>query len=232
MAALLTRRDLAPGDVEALRDLVRFGVMADDQIVRRYPDSALALDRIPILKAGGAIFRWTQILEGARLYSPTGLGRHLARVSGVEQRKTSERHLAHDVTLVDLADYLLTSDPSLEWKTEREVQRFLDKVAPPPRLLRGERPHRPDGLLLCGSERIGIELEHSDKYDQRYITISRWFVREWRLDRVRWYVDNPKIVARLRQVNAQHGFDRDMQIEVVPFPAGVVMRQRPGPFDP
>ena len=96
----------------------------------------------------------------------------------------------------------------------------------------GERPHRPDGLLLSEGERIGIELEHSDKYEQRYRRISSWFVREWRLDRVHWYVDNPRIVDRLRQVNAENGFDRDMQIEIEPFPPGVTMRRRPGAFDP
>jgi hypothetical protein len=178
------------------------------------------------------VYRWQQSLEGARLYSPTGLGRHLARVPGLERRETSERHLAHDVAVVDLADFLLAGDPSLQFLTEREVRRFLDKIAPPPRLMPGERPHRPDGLLLCRSDRIAIELEHSDKYEQRYIHISSWFVREWRLDRVRWYVDNPKIITRLRQVNAQHGFDRDMQIEIEPFPPGVAVRRRPGRFDP
>jgi hypothetical protein len=232
MATLLTRRDLTPGDLAALRDLVRFGVMADDQIARRYGDPSLASVRLPLLKEGGVLFRWRQPLETARLYSPTVLGRLLARVSGVERRKTSERHLAHDVTLVDLADFLLASDASLEWKTEREVRRFLDKIAPSPRLLRSERPHRPDGLLLRQSERIGIELEHSDKSEQRYIRISSWFAREWRLDRVRWYVDDPRIIARLRQVNVNHGFDRDIQIEIEPFPPEVTMRRRPGPFDP
>jgi hypothetical protein len=146
-------------------------------------------------------------------------------------RKASPTHLAHDVALVDLADILLASNPGLEWRTEREVRPFLDQIAPPPRRLPGERPHRPDGVLLAGGDRIAIELEHSDKYEQRYMRISRWFVGEWRLDRVRWYVDNPRIMARLRQVNSQHGFDRDMQIEVEPFPRGVVFRKRPGQYE-
>jgi hypothetical protein len=229
---LFTRRDLHAGDLLALRDLVRFGVMADDQIARRYADPALALVRLPLLKDGGVVFRWREPLDISRLYSPTSLGRHLIGLRGVDPRKTSERHLAHDVTLVDLADCLIASDPDLQWLTEREVQAFLDRVAPPPRHLPGERTHRPDGLLVSHGERIGVELEHSDKYEQRYIRISRWFVRESRLDRVRWYVDNPRIVARLAQVNSEHGFDRDMQIEIEPFPPGVAMRRRPGPIDP
>jgi len=228
----LTFRDLDAGDVTALRDLVRFGVMADDQIARRYGDPALAFVRIPRLYDGGIVFRWREPVDGSRAYSPTRLGQHLLRVPGVDTRKPSPTHLAHDVTVVDLADSLLASNPDLEWRTERELRAFLDRIAPPPRLLPGERPHRPDGVLLADGERIGIELEHSDKYEQRYIAISRWFVREWRLDRVRWDVDNPRIVTRLSNVNSQHGFDRDMQIEILPFPPGVTMRKRPGPFDP
>ena len=232
MRKLLTRRDLDAEDLRALRDLVRFGVMADDQIARRYADPALALQRIPMLREGGIVLHWHQTLESSHLYSPTTLGRLVAHVPDLRWRKPSERHLAHDVTLVDLADTLLARDARLEWRTEREVAPYLDRIAPPARPMSGERPHRPDGLLLSEGERIGIELEHSDKYEQRYRRISSWFVREWRLDRVHWYVDNPRIVDRLRQVNAENGFDRDMQIEIEPFPPGVTMRRRPGAFDP
>ena len=228
---LLSRHDLDENDRSALRDLIRFGVMADDQIARRYADPSHAAARLPLLKDGGIVFRWRVPLDDTRVYSPTALARHLVHVPGVESRKPSPTHLAHDVALVDLADFLLQHDPNLEWRTEREVRRFLEQVAPTPRRHFGERAHRPDGVLLADGHRIGIELEHSDKYEQRYIRISSWFVREWRLDRVRWYVDNPRIVDRLRQVNAQHGFDRDMLIEIEPFPQQVVFRKRPGPYE-
>jgi hypothetical protein len=232
MARLLKRRDLDPSDLAALRDLVRFGVMADDQIARRYPEPALAYRRLPWLKDGGIVFRWRESLEGSRCYSPTGLGRHLADVSSVVSLTTSESHLPHDVAVVDLADVLVANDPGVRWLTEREVRPFLDQIGPSPRTLPGDIRHRPDGLLLSPTERIAVELEHSDKFEYRYLRISRWFAREWRLDRVRWYVDNSTIVTRLREVNAQHGFDRDIQIEVDPFPPGVRLRHRLGRFDP
>lgn len=233
MSKLLTYRDLDDaGDLEALRDLIRFGVMADDQIARRYRDHASASIRLPQLKEGGIIFRWREPLEGSRVYSPTSLCQHIVNLGNLDRRKTSPAHLAHDIAVVDLADFLVANDAAVQWRTEREVRHFLDQIAPPPQRLPGERPHRPDGLLVSRDRRVAIELEHSDKYEQRYIRISNWFVREWRLDSVRWYVDNPRIVTRLRQVNAEHGFDRDMQIEVEPFPPGVAIRKRLGLYEP
>ena len=231
MRKLLTRRDLDAGDRRALRDLVRFGVMADDQIARRYADPALAHLRLAMLRDGGIVLHWHQSLEFSQVYSPTTLGRLVARVVDVKWRKASERHLAHDVTLVDLADTLLASDARLEWRTEREVAPYLDRIAPPPVPIYGERPHRPDGLLLSDGERIGIELEHSDKFEQRYTRISRWFATEYRLDRVRWYVDQPRVLRRLREINDQHGFTRDIPVEIEPFPPGVVIRKRPDRFE-
>jgi hypothetical protein len=97
--------------------------------------------------------------------------------------------------------------------------------------MRGDTRHRPDGLLVTGDQRIAIELEHTDKYQARYSQISAWFVREWRVDGVRWYVDRPRILQRLREVNAVHGFDRDMVIELEAFPPTVRVRQRQGRYE-
>jgi hypothetical protein len=135
------------------------------------------------------------------------------------------------VAVVDLADYLLAHNPDREWRTERELRRVLDAIAPPPPYLPGDNRHRPDGLLLDHGERVAVELEHSDKFEQRYTRISRWFAREYRLDRVRWYVDQPRIVRRLQEINHYFGFTRDIPIEIEPFPPGVVIRKRPDRFE-
>jgi hypothetical protein len=232
VTTLVSARDLDARDLKALHDLVRFGVMADDQIARRYPDPLHALLRIPQLKDGGIVFRWREPLAGSRVYSPTNLARHILRVPGLHPHTTSASHLSHDVAVVDLADVLLARDSDARWVTEDEVRTVLDQVGPPPTRLPGEPVHRPDGLLLAQGQRVGIELEHSDKFEMRYLRISKWFVREWRLDRVRWYVDQPRVGERLRLVNAEHGFDRDIPIDIEPFPPGVALRRRLGKFDP
>lgn len=221
-----------PRDIPALRDLVRFGVMADDQLARRYADPALAFARLPELKEAGIVSRWWVSLEGARVYSPTRLGRLIANVPDLHPRTTFASHLAHDVALVDLADSLVAHQPDLRWLTEDEVRGFLDQIAPSPPRMRGDTRHRPDGLVIENDRRIAIELEHSEKYRDRYVRISAWFVKEWRIDRVRWYVDRPHILERLREVNETHGFDHDMGIELLEFPPGVRIRQRPGRYEP
>lgn len=230
MPTLLTRTDLGPCDLVVLREVVRFGVLASHQIERRYGDPALASARVTALQAGGVLLRWRDTLDGAAVYSPTSLGEHLAALH-LDKRRTNERHLAHDLAIVDLADYLLAHDPGLEWRTERELRQVLDAIAPPPLYSPGDVRHRPDGLVLCRNERIGVELEHSAKAEQRYYRISRWFAREYRLDRVRWYVDQPRLVERLREINETSGFARDIGLEIEPFPPGVAVRRRPDRFE-
>lgn len=224
--------DLDPRDVPALRDLSRFGVMAVDQLARRYSDPSLAISRLPILKEAGIVSRWWVSLEGTRVYSPTRLGRLIAAVPNLHPHTTYVSHLAHDVALVDLADYLVAHQPELRWLTEDEVRGFLDQIAPSPARMRGDTRHRPDGLVVENNRRIAIELEHSEKYGDRYMHISAWFVKEWRIDAVRWYVDQPRILQRLREVNQAHGFDHDIGIELLEFPPGVRIRQRPGRYEP
>ena len=227
---VLAGRAIDLQDVPPLRDLVRFGVMADDQIARRYATRTIGLFRLRRLKKAGLVSQWGDELESSTVYSPTMLARHLIAIKGLHPHTTRRSHLAHDVAVVDLADYLLRLDPAFRFITEDELRSFLDQIAPPPRHMRGDSRHQPDGLLQTDHERIGIELERSDKGPNRYRQISNWFVREWRIDRVRWYVDNPHIIERLRQVNALHGFDRDMLIEIEPLPPEVRIRRLPGKF--
>ena len=234
MAHVITLRDLHPLDILILRDLVRFGVLADDQIQRRCGGTALSTDRLALLEAGAFINKpRTDAIQGSVIYTATRFGSVVARC-GLGWRMPKEGHLAHDIAVVDLADYLLAHDIQADWKTEREVGRVLGAIGPAMRArgLPKERRHTPDGLLLTGGKRLAIELEHSDKGDLRYVGICRWFAREVRLDGVRWYVDNPKIIARILRVNRQHGFDRDVDVKVEPFPPGIVVRSQARPWAP
>ena len=90
----------------------------------------------------------------------------------------------------------------------------------------------PDGLIVQNGLRTAIELEHSTKDQGRYADISAWFVKEIRVDRVRWYIDRPRTLQTLTKVNHEHGFDHDMGIELVELPPGVRFRQPPGLYLP
>src|SRR5207253_7572999 len=83
----------------------------------------------------------------------------------------------------------------------------------------------PIWLLLTDGKRLAIELEHTDKGDLRYAEICRWFALSVRVDGIRWYVDDPKIMARIRRVNEQHGYAQDVDVTYAPFPPGVVVRR-------
>jgi hypothetical protein len=231
---VLTRRDLRAPDLLVLRDLVRFGLLAQDQIERRYGNPSLATERLPLLKAGGFIHKWlNDPLQHTRLYT---VGRRGTRIvsCGLSQPKPRDAQIGHDVAVVDLADYLVAHEPEASWHTEREVRQELRRAGPSPRRRRlpGDTNRTPDGLLLTGGKRLAIELEHSDKFERRYYGILRWYASELRLDGVRWYVDKPKIRDRLIQVNEQYGFARDMPTEILDFPPGVVVRNAAVRFEP
>ncbi|MCA1644325.1 MAG: hypothetical protein LC797_02265 [Chloroflexi bacterium] len=234
MPPRITRRDLHPRDLVVLRDLVRFGVLADNQIQRRYGNALLMADRLAMLEAGCLINQpRSKVIAGTSIYSATQYGAVVAGC-GLNWRIPPEGHLAHDIAVVDLADYLVEHDPGAEWKTEREFGRVLRALGP---RMRGlgfpkERRHTPDGLLLSRGKRLAIELEHSDKGEQRYIGICRWFACELRLDGIHWYVDNPKIIARIQKANREHGFDRDIDVQIEAFPPGVVIRAQVGSWAP
>ncbi len=225
MARHLTRRDLQPRDLTVLRDLVRFGALANDQIERRYDDDpAHARARLPELVASGFVEAWSPLIQDTAVYSATAAA---AGVTGCGLRATrpSLQHLRHDLAVVDLADFILAHEPDSEFRTEREVGRLLRGDRAPSRTW-GPRTygHKPDGLLLRLGKRLAIELEHTDKGDLRYADICRWFALSVGVDAIRWYVDNPKTAARIRRVNEQHGYANDVDVSYAPFPPGVVVR--------
>jgi len=218
-------RALEPHDILALRDLVRFGVLADDQIARRYGDSSRATARLQLLVEGGLVGAWSDAIENTAVYSATPAGAGVARC-GLRATRPSYEHLRHDIAVVDLADYILEHEPHADFRTEREVARVLrGGRAPTPNWGPKTYGHKPDGLVLADGKRLAIELEHSEKSEQRYAEICRWFALTVRVDGIRWYVDDPKTMERIRRVNEQHGYAQDVDVTYAPFPPGVVVRR-------
>jgi hypothetical protein len=140
--------------------------------------------------------------------------------------KPRDSEAAHQVAVVDLADYLTAQHPASHWTAEHEVQATLAGVGRARARLPGDDRHPPDGILIAGGRRIGIELEHTQKAQDRYVRINRWFARELRLDEVRWYVDKPRLIDRLRELHRRYGYDRDIPARFEPLPPGVVVPRR------
>jgi hypothetical protein len=127
--------------------------------------------------------------------------------------------------VVDLADHLLEQDPDADWRTERQLSHVLGgRAANRLARARGEPGHKPDGLLLAGGQRIAIELEHTEKPVDRYVTACRWYACATRIDAMRWYVDQEKIAERIREVIVDNGLENDTHVTIQLFPPGVVVR--------
>src|SRR5690348_13298990 len=131
--------------------------MTDDQIARRYPDADFGLARLHHLWQLRLVRRWYETLEGAHVFSPTARTRQVVSLPGVHPREVRASHLAHDIAVVDLADYLERSAPGLRYVAESEIRPFLDQIASPPRRVWGDTRHRADGLLVDGTRCIAVE---------------------------------------------------------------------------
>jgi hypothetical protein len=225
VARFIDLRDLELHDILVLRDLVRFKVLAEDQIARRYGDASRAIARLQVLVEGGLVEPWSQAVEDTAVYSASPAGARIARC-GMPASKPSYGHLRHDLAVVDLADYILEHESNADFRTEREVARVL-RCGRAPAPAWGPKPpgHKADGLVLTSGKCLAIELEHTAKSETRYAEICRWFALTVRIDGIRWYVDDPKTMDRIRRVNEQHGYAQDVDVTYAPFPPGVVVRR-------
>jgi hypothetical protein len=94
----------------------------------------------------------------------------------------------------------LTEHPGARWVTERELRRDAMAAARERgtgRLVDGV-PHVPDGVLVLPDSRgVAVEVERSAKGSGRYRAILGWYAAGAAYDRVRWFVAEPRLRARL-----------------------------------
>jgi hypothetical protein len=203
-----------------LRDLVRFGALADYQIARRYTAHANPRSRIRSLTKRGLMVRRRERVEGARVFIPTRACERLLRPHvrlPARRKPTSENHVRHNLAVVDLADALLESNPDATWITERELDTRASVSTDP--------GHKPDGLLIVGNRRIAIELEQTPKDDFRYDRICRWFACATRIDGIHWYVSTDSLLSRVQAAVDRHGLIADgLDVRVERMPRGVEVR--------
>src|SRR5207247_4968884 len=75
LAPVITLRDLHPLDILVLRDLVRFGVLANDHIQRRYGNTAISTDRLVLLESRGFINKpRAEVIQNTVIYTATRYG--------------------------------------------------------------------------------------------------------------------------------------------------------------
>lgn len=225
MPCPLTLQDLDPRDALVMWDLIRFGALADYQVDRRYGGSDITRARLTYMLEQGLVTGSTNRLQDITVYEPTERGYFLCRF-GLKRRKVRDWHTAHDIAVVDLADYLQSQYPTGTVRAENQIFRELDCAVEFQKIARPDIKRTPDGLLVVDGKRIGIELEHSIKSTSSYEKICRWYALEVRVHQIWWFTDDPAIEARIRQVNQDFDYAEDTHVRYEPFPPGVVIRPR------
>jgi hypothetical protein len=217
---------LAGRDLDVLCDVLRFGVLTDDQIARRFfaADPHSAATKLEALAAHGYLAPHPKWLADATLYIAT---RRAARVAdiGLSPAGFKPGQLPHDVAVADLADYLLDHEPGAEWLTERELRRYgLDLVreSTTGRFSRGDKGV-PDGVLVGPHSRVAIELERTSKDLSKYDHLFRRYAAATQFDALRWFAVGRALETRLRELIERYGLGDFVSVE--PLPACIRIRR-------
>jgi hypothetical protein len=214
-------RELDPRDVHVILDVTRFGSLADYQIDRRYRHPVLARERIAFLEDRRVIEKRRESLPGIdAIYglTPSAASSH---PFDMQPHTTNVLHLAHDIALVDLVDFLTWEYPTALCFPEHQVQSALNTVS---LAYAPDQGHPPDAVLIDGSGAIGIELEHSVKWIERYIGICRWFAEEVRIAEVWWFTDRAAVIRTIERAIRRSNTQDDIELKFKQLPAGVVVR--------
>jgi hypothetical protein len=207
-------------DLRVLKDLVRFGWMTIDQLAGRYflpPQPCPA--RIDGLVSQRLLVR-SEEFRVKPIYFATSRGARLAGVGLRAVAQIDENDVYHDLTVVDVADYLIANEPGTHWQTERELRSLAARRR---RKSRGSTGgHYPDGMLIdsCG-RRIAIEVELSRKSPERYSKILHWYAEQPDIDGLRWYIAPASTMILLPRLMRDHGFTIGDGMTVHCLPPGV-----------
>ncbi len=234
-AVQLTARDRA-----ILQDVVRFGALTCDQLVRRHFGAAsTAYHRLAALVATGYLEHLRVLFRAPGVYVATPRGAALAGTELPAARPAAPA-LAHHLAVADLADWLLARHDGATWVTERELRReamLAVRGRSHGRLFAGT-PHVPDGVLLLPPdptggvrsgaraagpagpvERVAVELEATAKTKTRYEDILRWYRGALGYRRVAWFCATGALQRRLEAVVREGRLESLVSVERLP--AGV-----------
>src|SRR5207302_4844748 len=118
-------------------------------------------------------------------------------------RRSYPGRLLHDLTVVEVAAWLMLQDLEAGWITERELLRDQLEQARDPdgRLWQGPR-RRPDGVLVrSNGQQEAIEVELSPKRDRtEYDRKLGWYMGQFHYSRVHRFVPSASLRDRLKRV--------------------------------
>src|SRR5712691_6360119 len=213
----ITERDPA-----IVGEVLRWQQLTTSQIARWFFASPrTASNRLAVLLQLGYLMKIDIPWRAAALVTTTAKGARARADLGLRPRASEPGRLLHDLTVVQVAAWMLDQDPQAGWITERELLRDQLTAARDPagRLRRGPG-RRPDGVLVRANHRQeAVEVELSPKRDRtEYDRKLSWYQGQMHYGRVHWFAPSPTVRDRL--VRTAHDLRLVDLVRVAPLPPG------------
>ncbi len=194
-----TERDLA-----IVGEVLRWQQLTASQIARWFFASPrTASNRITVLVQLGYLRTIDIPWRASALVTATAKGARARMDLQLRPRASEPGRLLHDLTVVEIAEWLLDQDPQAGWITERELLRDELTAARDRagrlRLGPGRRPH---GVLARANQRQeAVEVELTPKRDRtEYDRKLDWYQGQTYYQRVHWFAPSSSLRDRLRRV--------------------------------
>jgi len=210
-------------DLEILGEVLRWGQLTTRQIARWFFDHPkTATNRVTVLVSLGYLKTIPIPWHAPAIVTATPKGARARSDLHLPARLHAPGRLLHDLTVVEIAAWLLDQDPTATWITERELLRNqLREVRDLDGRLRGGPGRRPDGVLIRKNgqwEAVEVELtakRDRTEYDRKLV----WYLGQLDYRRVHWFV--PSATLRERLVRLAHQIRLEGVMHVAPLPPGL-----------
>lgn len=217
--ARTTERDLA-----IVGEVLRWGQLTTRQIARWYFDSPrTATNRIGVLLDLGYLTTIDIPWRAPAIVTATPKGARARADLSLPPRQYAPGRLLHDLTVVEVAAWLMEQDLKAGWITERELLRDeLSRARDQDGRLRRGPGRRPDGVLVRASGRSeAVEVELTPKHDRtEYDRKLTWYLGQLDYRLVHWFV--PSFALRERILKVAYGLQLDDLVRVAPLPPGLL----------
>src|SRR6266566_6541463 len=211
----ITQRDLA-----IVGEVLRWQQLTTNQIAQWFFDSPrTASNRIAVLLQLEYLKTIDIPWRAAALVTTTAKGARARADLGLRPRASEPGRLLHDLTVVQVAAWMLDQDPKAGWITERELLREeLSNARDLDGRLRRGPGRRPDGVLVRASGHSeAVEVELTPKRDRtEYERKLAWYQGQLDYQVVHWFV--PSFTLRERLKNLARQLRIEGLVRVAPLP--------------
>jgi hypothetical protein len=227
----MTQRDMA-----IVGEVLRWQQLTTQQIARWFFESPrTTTNRIAILLQLGYLKTIQIPWRAPALVTATAKGARARADLGLRARASEPGRLLHDLTVVEVAAWMLEQDPQAGWITERELLRDeLTAARDPAGRLRRGPGRRPDGVLVRMNRREeAVEVELTPKRDRtEYDRKLNWYLGQMHYQRVHWFAPSFSLRERLWRVVPELNMGNLVDVSPLPDgrdnPPGVKPDRRPG----